>query len=118
MSVSSPLGLGCRQERLTLPVVSLSLEGFTLWKSYLFSWRIKLDMLQCLKCFGRIDLVNFSPCNPSDVIRFESSPLLTHFLDDKGIAVFAPSRNILVRGIFQHSVLQSAPVFVLVRPFD
>lgn len=39
----------------------MSLEGFTLWKSYLLSCRIKLDMLLCLKCFGKIDLVNFSP---------------------------------------------------------
>lgn len=32
----------------------------TLWKSYLFSWRTKLAKLLCLKCFGRMVLVNFS----------------------------------------------------------
>jgi hypothetical protein len=34
----------------------------TLWKSYLFSCRTKLAKLLCLKCFGRISLVNFSFC--------------------------------------------------------
>lgn len=32
----------------------------TLWKSYLFSWRTKLAKLLCLKCLGRMVLVNFS----------------------------------------------------------
>lgn len=32
----------------------------TLWKSYLFNWRTKLAKLLCLKCFGRMCLVNFS----------------------------------------------------------
>jgi hypothetical protein len=32
----------------------------TLWKSYLLSWRTKLAKLLCLKCFGRMCLVNFS----------------------------------------------------------
>ena len=53
-----------RVYQLTLPKgdeLSLSLDGLTLWKSYLLSCRIKLDMLLCLKCFGRIDRVNFSP---------------------------------------------------------
>ena len=34
----------------------------TLWKSYLLSWRTKLAKLLCLKCLGRIDLVNLSFC--------------------------------------------------------
>ena len=34
----------------------------TLWKSYLFSCRTKLAKLLCLKCFGSMDLVNFSFC--------------------------------------------------------
>lgn len=37
-----------------------SLLCLTLWKSYLFSWRTKLAKLLCLKCFGRMALVNFS----------------------------------------------------------
>ena len=37
----------------------------TLWKSYLFSWRTKLAKLLCLKCFGRMVLVNFSHCGDS-----------------------------------------------------
>ena len=37
-----------------------SLLWRTLWKSYLFSWRTKLAKLLCLKCFGRMDLVNLS----------------------------------------------------------
>ena len=36
----------------------------TLWKSYLFSCLTKLAKLLCLKCFGRIDLVNRSFCSP------------------------------------------------------
>jgi hypothetical protein len=35
----------------------------TLWKSYLFNCRTKLAKLLCLKCFGRIDFVNFSFCH-------------------------------------------------------
>jgi hypothetical protein len=42
------------------PLSSLCL---TLWKSYLFNWRTKLAKLLCLKCFGRIVLVNFSFCH-------------------------------------------------------
>lgn len=34
----------------------------TLWKSYLLSCRTKLAKLLCLKCLGRIDLVNLSFC--------------------------------------------------------
>ena len=34
----------------------------TLWKSYLLSWRTKLAKLLCLKCLGRMDLVNLSFC--------------------------------------------------------
>jgi hypothetical protein len=37
-----------------------SLFWRTLWKSYLLSWRTKLAKLLCLKCFGRMVLVNFS----------------------------------------------------------
>jgi hypothetical protein len=37
-----------------------SLLCLTLWKSYLFSWRTKLAKLLCLKCLGRMCLVNFS----------------------------------------------------------
>ena len=39
-----------------------SLFCLTLWKSYLFNCRTKLAKLLCLKCFGRISLVNFSFC--------------------------------------------------------
>jgi hypothetical protein len=34
----------------------------SLWKSYLLSCRTKLEKLLCLKCFGRISLVNLSVC--------------------------------------------------------
>lgn len=42
----SPYGLGASSVDLTL------------WKSYLLSWRTKLAKFECLKCFGRIDVVN------------------------------------------------------------
>ena len=41
---------------------SPSLFCLTLWKSYLFNWRTKLAKLECLKCLGRMDFVNFSFC--------------------------------------------------------
>ena len=41
----------------------------TLWKSYLLSWRTKLAKLLCLKCFGRIDLVNLSFCAGNQLER-------------------------------------------------
>lgn len=41
----------------------------TLWKSYLLSWRTKLAKLLCLKCLGRIDLVNLSFCAGSQPER-------------------------------------------------
>lgn len=40
-----------------------SLFCLTLWKSYLFNCRTKLAKLLCLKCFGKMVLVNFSFCN-------------------------------------------------------
>ena len=43
----SPYGLGASSVDLTL------------WKSYLLSWRTKLAKFECLKCFGRIDVVNW-----------------------------------------------------------
>lgn len=77
----------------------------TLWKSYLFNWRTKLAKLLCLKCFGRMFLVNFSfysrqsqdgtlGCDPRGKGHKHS-----YLQDHKAIAFGAPSYHRVVRGI-------------------
>jgi hypothetical protein len=88
------------------PLSSLCL---TLWKSYLFNWRTKLAKLLCLKCFGRIVLVNFSFCRPGEISVVErcrsscgASGPQAYLQDHKAVAVGAPSYYRVVRGILEH----------------
>jgi hypothetical protein len=80
---------------------------------------MKLDMLLCLKCFGRMDLVNFSPwleiegqckCSYNTV----AAVMNAHLDDDKRVAVFPPSSHVLMRWVFQHA---TATVSSICRAF-
>lgn len=65
----SPYGLGASSVDLTL------------WKSYLLSWRTKLAKFECLKCFGRIDVVNwFMSC-----ARSSKSVTSARFMRGRGL---------------------------------
>lgn len=84
----------------------------TLWKSYLFSCRTKLAKLLCLKCFGKIVLVNFSFCSPRLCrVRSLARPRrqirqCSYLQYDKAVAVIAPAYYFIIRGVFQHSGFQ------------
>lgn len=60
---------GCAGEHTSRPYGDSPLSSLclTLWKSYLFNCRTKLAKLLCLKCFGRMVLVNFSFCTAAHV---------------------------------------------------
>ena len=90
-----------------------SLFWRTLWKSYLFSWRTKLAKLLCLKCLGRIVLVNFSHCAMVSADRQrdrqraatrerERAHLYPYLQDDKTIPLITPAHNFRVRRVLQH----------------
>jgi hypothetical protein len=58
---------------------------------------MKLDILLCLKCFGRIDLVNFSPWVRCQLLTHDENDISRPYLyHDEGIAGFPPSRYILM----------------------
>jgi hypothetical protein len=81
-----------------------------LWKSYLLSWRTKLEKLLCLKCFGRIALANFSHCS---TVKFDATMIvaclnLTNLNDDEAVTVFAPPHDVRMFWIFHHTVYFAA----------
>lgn len=72
-----------------------SLLCLTLWKSYLFSCRTKLAKLLCLKCFGRMDLVNrsfYSANQRSRAISGENAIRLTS--STTKLSISSPHRTI------------------------
>lgn len=84
----------------------------TLWKSYLFSWRTKLAKLLCLKCFGRMCLVNFSFCRHA--CQRMRLPMLNLPLRDAAFWCSLPPalRSCLLRcPNVQHSRLVDFPAF-------
>ena len=63
----------------------------TLWKSYLFSWRTKLAKLLCLKCFGRMVLVNFSHYRDFELAEHKETKSVSH--KSTGALPPIPQRN-------------------------
>ena len=67
----------------------------TLWKSYLFSWRTKLAKLLCLKCFGRMDLVNLSFCRDDELAQFVGrAQSASHLEHHEAVSFISPSDDL------------------------
>lgn len=82
-----------------------SLFCLTLWKSYLFNCRTKLAKLLCLKCFGRINLVNFSFCHHCQHVTAANTRGMTYFENDEALSSLAPAHDRFIRRVFEHSVI-------------
>jgi hypothetical protein len=100
------------------PVSSLCL---ILWKSYLFSCRTKLAKLLCLKCFGRIVLVNWSvyTCDVNKLWRlvFKGIPLARNHTSNttKVSPSFPHLTNVLYAGSSSILVKNASSVSTVAR---
>lgn len=82
-----------------------SLLWRTLWKSYLFSWRTKLAKLLCLKCLGRMDLVNLSFCGTHQTAgpgRRLPRAAGAHLQHHKAVPFISPPHDGRIGGVLQH----------------